>query len=64
MKSSRYLEARFTALILLSTPALSVPLAWIFLGTVPSGPELEGAALMLLGIGIPVVGMLRLRKAL
>lgn len=59
MQSSRYLEARFTALIFLSVPALAVPLAWIFLGTVPAGRELEGGALMLLGVAIPVVWRLR-----
>lgn len=56
MQSSRHLEARFSALILLSTPVLSLPLAWLFLGTIPSGRELEGGALMLLGVAIPVVG--------
>ena len=59
MQSSRYLEARFTALILLSSPVLSLPLAWIFLGSVPTGRELEGGMIMLLGVAIPVVGMLR-----
>lgn len=61
MQSSHHLEARFTALILLSTPALSLPLAWAFLGTIPSRPELEGGLVMLVGIAIPVVGMLRSR---
>ena len=56
MQSSRHLEARFSALILLSTPVLSLPLAWLFLGTIPSGRELDGGALMLLGVAIPVVG--------
>lgn len=58
MQSSHHLEARFTALILLSTPALSLPLAWLVLGTIPSGAELEGGVVMLIGIAIPVVGML------
>ena len=61
MQSSRYLEARFSALILLSTPVLSLPLAWAFLGTIPSGRELQGGGLMLLGVAIPVVGMLKRR---
>ena len=63
MQSSRFLEARFTALILLSVPALTVPLAWLFLGTVPAGRELEGGGLMLVGIALPVVWMLRGRVA-
>lgn len=63
MQSALHLEARFTALILLSSPVLSLPLAWAFLGTIPSGAELEGGFLMLLGIAIPVVGMLWARDS-
>ncbi len=64
MRSSRHLEARFTALILLSSPVLSLPCAWLFLGSVPTGRELEGGFIMLMGIAIPVVGMLRDRGIL
>ncbi len=64
MQSARHLEARFTALILLSSPVLSLPLAWVFLGDVPTGRELEGGVIMLLGVAIPVAGMLRMRAPL
>ena len=59
MNSSRTLEARYTALLLLGAPALTLPLAWFFLGTIPSSAELEGAGLMLAGISLPVLGAAR-----
>lgn len=62
MQSSRTIEARFTALILLSSPVFALPLSWLFLDALPSARELEGGALMLLGITIPVAGMLRRRS--
>lgn len=58
MQSSRYLEARFTSLILLSSPVLSVPIAWFFIGAVPTEREFAGGAVMLAGIAIPVTLML------
>lgn len=59
MNSSRTLEARFTALLLLAAPALTLPLAWFFLGTIPSSAELEGAGLMLAGVSLPVLDAAR-----
>lgn len=59
MQSSHYLEARFTSLILLASPVFALPMAWFAMGTVPGAHELEGGAIMLVGIAIPVVGMLR-----
>lgn len=59
MQSSVHLEARFTALILLSSPLLALLLSWLVLGTVPSARELEGGCVMLLGVAIPVVATLR-----
>ena len=59
MQSSRYLEARFTSLILLASPVFAMPMAWLAMGEVPSAHEVEGGAVMLIGIAIPLIGMLR-----
>lgn len=59
MQSSRYLEARFTSLILLASPVFAMPMAWLAMGEVPSEHEVEGGAVMLVGIAIPLIGMLR-----
>jgi probable blue pigment (indigoidine) exporter len=62
MQSSRYLEARFTSLILLSAPVLTVPIAWVFIGTIPTNRVLVGSAVMMAGIAIPVSRMLHERR--
>ena len=53
MASARHLEARLTALIALSAPVFALLLSWLFLGDVPTLPQLWGGGIMLVGIAVP-----------
>jgi drug/metabolite transporter (DMT)-like permease len=59
MNSARYLEARLTTLATLAAPPLTVLLAFVVLGELPSLREVEGGLLMLIGISIPILGLQR-----
>ena len=58
MLSGRDIEARYTALIVLSSPVLTLGLSWLFLGGWPEPQELVGGGIMLLGIALPVASVL------
>lgn len=55
MESARYIEARLSTLVMLTAPIMSLGLAWLALGDWPSDHELQGGALMLAGIAIPLL---------
>jgi drug/metabolite transporter (DMT)-like permease len=59
MYSTRHVDARITAMIGLSAPALTVIVTWLVLGDWPSRSELAGGALMTLGIAIPMTHWVR-----
>lgn len=54
MESARYVEARISTLATLSTPVLTLGLAYVLLSDWPERHELAGGALMLAGIAIPL----------
>lgn len=54
MFSARHIAAAETALVLLLGPVLTLALAYLFLGTVPTAQRLLGGAVMLVGIAVPV----------
>ena len=55
MISSRYLEARMTALAMLSTPVMTLLLAFVWIADWPAPHELLGGAIMMVGIAIPLL---------
>jgi drug/metabolite transporter (DMT)-like permease len=57
--SSRFVPANLTVLASLATPPLTLALAFLVLGTLPTRSELLGGVIMLTGISIPVVAALR-----
>jgi len=59
MTSARYVEARVTSLTSLTSPPLTLLLAWILLSDLPSTLEMQGSAIMLFGIAIPLLGWLK-----
>jgi drug/metabolite transporter (DMT)-like permease len=59
MISSRYVESRITALVLLCAPFFTLRMAWLFLQSWPSPRELYGGGIMLVGVAIPLIAMLR-----
>ena len=59
MSSARYLEARLTTLATLAAPPLTVLLAYLVLGELPTLREVQGGGLMLVGISIPLLGLHR-----
>jgi drug/metabolite transporter (DMT)-like permease len=59
MYALRHVEARIAALCILAAPVATLGLAWAFLGDVPTATELLGGAVILAGVGIPVVAAVR-----
>jgi drug/metabolite transporter (DMT)-like permease len=55
MNSSRYVEARISALVVGMSPALAVLFAWLLIDSVPSRPELFGGSLIMLGTIISLI---------
>lgn len=55
MQSARYVEARISTLAMLTAPIMSLGLAYLVLDEWPAGYEIEGGALMLVGIAIPLL---------
>lgn len=55
MISSRYLEARVTALASLASPVMTLLLAFVLLSDWPTDYELLGGAIMLAGISVPLL---------
>lgn len=62
MTSARYVEARFTSLSTLTSPPLTLLLAWLLLADLPLRHEVQGSVVMLLGIAIPLLGWMRRRS--
>jgi drug/metabolite transporter (DMT)-like permease len=60
MQSLRHVPARISSLVTLATPVLTLLLSWLVLGSWPTGRELLGGGVMLVGIGLPVVATLRM----
>lgn len=56
MYSVRHVPASQTALVMLSSPVFALVLGLALLGAVPSSREVVGGAIMLMGIGVPLVG--------
>lgn len=50
MHSARYMEARLTALVVLTSPVWTLLLCWVVLGDWPASHEILGGAIMLLGV--------------
>ncbi len=63
MASARYLEARLSALAILAAPPLTLVLVYLVLSELPSTRELQGGAIMLIGITIPIIAWARPRAA-
>ncbi len=55
MMAARHIEARISTLVVLIAPVMTLALAWVVLGDLPTLREIQGSAIMLVGIGIPVV---------
>ncbi len=54
MNAARHLEARFIALATLAAPPVTLLLAFVLLGDLPSAREITGGAIMLVGIALPL----------
>jgi drug/metabolite transporter (DMT)-like permease len=54
MTSARYIEARYTTLATLAAPPLTLLLGFVILSDLPSGREIFGGVVMLMGIALPV----------
>ncbi len=63
MQSARYVEARVSTLAMLTAPIMSLGLAYLVLDDWPARFELEGGALMLVGIAVPLLRVERRRQA-
>ena len=61
MYALKHVTAAFQVLIGLSSPAFAFALGFLILGTIPTGYELLGGAIILVGIAIPVGSGLRQR---
>lgn len=59
MMSAKYVEARITALAMLTAPPLTLVLAYLLLDELPQVREITGGLLMLLGIAIPILALAR-----
>ncbi|MCH2170532.1 DMT family transporter [Myxococcota bacterium] len=55
MNSARYIEARITSLVALTTPVMTLVVAFLLLSDWPRPNELIGGAIMVSGIAIPLV---------
>jgi drug/metabolite transporter (DMT)-like permease len=62
MVSARHLEARVTTLATLTTPALTLILAFVVLSDWPENHELLGGAIMIGGISIPLLRLGRVSE--
>lgn len=49
MNSSRFIEARISALVVGISPVLAVFFSWLFINSIPSASELTGGSLVMLG---------------
>ena len=56
MTSARYVQARITTLVTLAAPPLTLGLAYLLLSDLPTLREIQGGAIMLVGIAIPILG--------
>lgn len=54
LQSGRYIPAQLTALSALTCPVFALLLAYLFLGELPTGREVLGGSVMLLGVAIPL----------
>jgi len=63
MLSARHVEARVTALVNLTAPALTLVLAFFILSDWPEPHELVGGAIVVSGIAIPMIGRRKRRRA-
>ena len=57
MLSARHVEARTTTLVNLTSPLMTVPLAWLLLADLPRANELLGGGIMIAGIAIPLLAV-------
>jgi drug/metabolite transporter (DMT)-like permease len=55
MVSARYVEARLTTLANLTTPVMTLVLAYLLLGDWPTAYQMLGGAIMIAGIGVPLI---------
>jgi drug/metabolite transporter (DMT)-like permease len=55
MISARYVEARLTTLANLTTPVMTLVLAFLLLSDWPQPNELLGGAIMMVGIAVPLL---------
>ncbi|MEZ4332140.1 MAG: DMT family transporter [Myxococcota bacterium] len=55
MLSARHVEARTTTLVNLTSPVMTVPLAWALLSDLPRLHQLIGGAVMMAGIAVPLL---------
>jgi drug/metabolite transporter (DMT)-like permease len=59
MMSARYMEARFSALVMLAAPPVTLVLAYLLLNDLPRPREILGGLIMLVGISIPILAWAR-----
>jgi drug/metabolite transporter (DMT)-like permease len=63
MMSAKYVEARITTLATLVAPVLTLGLGYVVLSDLPTAREIQGGAIMLIGISIPILGLTRTKRA-
>lgn len=54
MYSSRYIEARYTAMVISLSPVMALLLAWLFLNDIPSGHEILGGCLIMIATPVAI----------
>jgi drug/metabolite transporter (DMT)-like permease len=59
MMSAKFVEARITALAMLTAPPLTLVLAYLLLDELPLAREILGGMVMLVGIAIPILALAR-----
>jgi drug/metabolite transporter (DMT)-like permease len=57
--SARHVQAHVTAVASLATPVLTLGLAYLVLHSLPTGRELLGGTIMLIGVAVPVAALMR-----
>jgi drug/metabolite transporter (DMT)-like permease len=62
MMSAKYVEARITTLATLVAPVLTLGLGYVLLSDLPTTREMQGGAIMLIGISIPILGLARPKR--